>query len=146
MTTEIDDDHFDYEGGMRQCISGFGRNAKECLQDLASHPNSDAAWKSCQWHIDELVRWCRGLTRQRIVISQELIGCGNGYTQEVIDAICDGTEAPTNDELKTKHERNTITCPVCGERTTVDTRCVEDCDECGTPIAYTVIPLNERCH
>ena len=64
MTMKIDDDHFEYECGMRQCISGFGRNAKECLQDLASHPNSDAAWKSCQWHIDELVRWCRELNRE----------------------------------------------------------------------------------
>lgn len=66
MTTPppIDDDHFDYEGGQRQCISGFGRNAKECVQQLLNNPYSDAAHNTINWHIDELVRWCRGLNRE----------------------------------------------------------------------------------
>lgn len=62
--TEIDDDHFDYEGGMRQCISGFGENAKKCVESLVNHPDSDASWRIANWHIDELVRWCRGLNRE----------------------------------------------------------------------------------
>ena len=62
--TPIDDDHFEYEGGMRQCISGFGENAKECVEQLLNNPYSDVAHNSINWHIDELVRWCRGLNRE----------------------------------------------------------------------------------
>lgn len=48
--TPIDDDHFDYEGGMGQCISGFGRNA---IHSLREEP------ETVEWYIEELVRWCR---------------------------------------------------------------------------------------
>lgn len=64
MKTEqktIDDDHFTYEGGMRQCISGFGRNTIEVIEDYwceEDDPEDDPLAR-VRWHINELVRWCR---------------------------------------------------------------------------------------
>ncbi len=57
----IDKDTFEYEGGFRQCISGFGRNAKEAVEELLNHRHSDAGHNRVNWHIDELVRWCQEL-------------------------------------------------------------------------------------
>jgi hypothetical protein len=54
----IDDDTFAYEGGFSQCISGFGRNA---IENIVSRfePISDEDREAIEWHINELVRWCR---------------------------------------------------------------------------------------
>lgn len=94
----VDDDHFDYEGGMKQCISGFGRNAEEAVEELLNHRYSDAAHNRVNWHIRELVRWCRGLNRELKVkereleaVSGELIGCGCGYDLDTIAEILKGT-------------------------------------------------------
>jgi hypothetical protein len=73
--TLIDNDHFTYEGGMRQCISNFGRNSVEdiCeafeLQDIEGQ---DAVGRDkAEYCIGELVRWCRNF---------------NGETQRLDDA------------------------------------------------------------
>ena len=64
IPTELDDDHFEYEGGMRQCISGFGENAKGAALDLVNDGFNGEKYRILLWHIDELVRWCRGLNRE----------------------------------------------------------------------------------
>lgn len=64
MTTQIDDDHFDYDGGQRQCISGFGENTKGAALDLVNDGFNGEKYRTLLWHIDELVRWCRGLNRE----------------------------------------------------------------------------------
>jgi hypothetical protein len=61
-TTDIDDDVFQYEGSeMSQCISGFGRNALELIEDVATrHKDMDPEdAERVRWHVGELVRWCR---------------------------------------------------------------------------------------
>lgn len=144
--SKIDDDVFEYEGGMRQCISGFGNNAKECVDQLINNRYSDAAHNALNWHIKELVRWCRSLNREAQEIRlhnerliEELLTNGSGWDRESLLAFIRNPPPKTE-----RHERNTITCPCCGEKTVVDTRCVEDCDECGVAIAYSVRPYSER--
>lgn len=61
-TTDIDDGVFQYEGSeMSQCISGFGRNALELIEDVATrHKDMDPEdAERVRWHVGELVRWCR---------------------------------------------------------------------------------------
>lgn len=55
---EIDDDHFTYDGGMRQCISGAGANAKAAIDEMLLEIG-DFYGTTPQYYIDELVRWCR---------------------------------------------------------------------------------------
>lgn len=88
---EIDDDHFEYEGGFRQCISGFGRNAKDAVDEFRDNPYSQTTQDRIDWHINELVRWCQGLNhelkvalRNYEIVSRELINCGNGYDEAAI--------------------------------------------------------------
>ena len=141
-----DDDHFEYEGGMRQCISGFGENTKGAALDLVNDGLNGEKYRILLWRIDELVRWCRGLNREAQEIRQhnerlveELLTNGSGWDRESL------LEFIRNPPSKVEHrERNTIACPCCGELTVVDTKCVEDCDECGVALRYDVVPLNPR--
>jgi galactokinase len=61
----VNDDVFEYtnSGGMTQCISGFGENAIEAVShDLRGDPADDEykeALGRLEWHVRELVRWCR---------------------------------------------------------------------------------------
>jgi hypothetical protein len=66
----VDDNTFAYDnGGMSQCISGFGDNAKRLVRELSEYiaearelNMESAEIKSrIDWHIDELVHWCRHL-------------------------------------------------------------------------------------
>jgi hypothetical protein len=67
---EIDDDIFDYEGGMQQCISQFGKNA---LSGLPFPPSSNSSVRRrLEYNVNELVRWCRGLNRKKIIAEREL--------------------------------------------------------------------------
>jgi hypothetical protein len=102
--TKIDDDHFEYEGGMRQCISGFGANAKEAVEELLNHRYSDAAHNAVNWHIDELVRWCRELNRECQEVRQhnerlieELLTSGSGWDRESLLAFI---REPPQQEVK----------------------------------------------
>ncbi len=62
---KINDDVFAYEGsgGMSQCISGFGRNAidvvHEAFEEAKTEDEMADAMGRIEWHINELVRWCR---------------------------------------------------------------------------------------
>lgn len=62
---EIDDDTFDYDGGMSQCVSGFGRDtSKRIYEDMQnvrhfSNEELNEAKEHIQWSIGELVRWVR---------------------------------------------------------------------------------------
>jgi hypothetical protein len=60
----IDPDVFAYEsGGFSQCISGFGRNAVETIQedfrDTGPDEEGVTPVERLRWHIGELVRWCQ---------------------------------------------------------------------------------------
>ncbi len=96
----INDDVFEYSSssGFAQCISGFGRNAIEAIEeDLRGDPGDDIlkeARERLAWHIGELVRWCRGLNRQaqeraaevsrlRAALDAEHTKCGG-----LIDRLC----------------------------------------------------------
>jgi hypothetical protein len=81
--TEIDDDHFEYDAGMRQCISGFGRNAtlriREVINDALvggfDDPNEgERVQHAIDWHINELVRWCRHFNAECQRLKQEVTG------------------------------------------------------------------------
>lgn len=62
VVDDFDDDVFAYDGGvMRQCISGFGRNA---LQDLFCKCKDKEACKQIGYRVNELVRWCRSFNRE----------------------------------------------------------------------------------
>lgn len=61
----LDDDVFAYEGsgGLSQCISGFGRNAIDALDEEIfkhmSREHRDRVLDPAEQSIGELVRWCR---------------------------------------------------------------------------------------
>lgn len=84
---EIDDDVFEYEGGMKQCISGFGRNAIDEVMEMVGEaceqtPGDDwdaVVWyedakRAVEWSFGEMVRWCRALNgdnqRQALELAQ----------------------------------------------------------------------------
>lgn len=76
---EINDDTFDYTNGFKQCISGFGRSAIDVIRETveAAHAGQDQdpeAMERIEWHVNELVRWCRGLNgelkRQAAVVEK----------------------------------------------------------------------------
>lgn len=86
---EIDDDVFKYDNAdMSQCISGFGRNAIRAIQadlETARIPRqmSDDEYADAReridWHINELVKWCRhfngksqALARQSVTLAEAL--------------------------------------------------------------------------
>lgn len=59
-TNPFDKDIIECEGGMRQCISGFGRNALLAADDFSKN-RSNETFNAIKYHIDELVRWCQEL-------------------------------------------------------------------------------------
>lgn len=58
---KIDDDIFEYEGGMKQCISNFGR---QIVDGINEHCRSKSAQKRLGYGVGELVRWCKSLNRE----------------------------------------------------------------------------------
>lgn len=73
----IDDDHFTYEGGMRQCISGFGRNYAASLLELIDRDKAEAEGvenidEHVAWPFDELVRWCRNFNGETQRLERQL--------------------------------------------------------------------------
>lgn len=66
----INDDVFEYDnGGMTQCISGFGENTlaeiRSVMRTVFEERRLDNEnFDRVAWHVRELVRWCRGLNRQ----------------------------------------------------------------------------------
>jgi|GEM_PF-5199780 len=113
VQAEIDDDHFEYdcersEGNfpISQCISGFGRNASEqirmALNDAAVAGFDDASQSKdvariIDWHINELVRWCRYHNGkcQRLAAEVERL---RGAAQNAIDHYDMRAEIYTNDD------------------------------------------------
>lgn len=60
---EINDDVFQYDGPMSQCISGFGANTIELIRTEIRETFRQSlrveAMERIEWHVGELVRWCR---------------------------------------------------------------------------------------
>lgn len=80
----INDDIFAYDnGGMKQCISGFGRNAKHDVRNiLRSYGDMDESEQrdsedSVCYYIDELVRWCRALNSKEQSLRSDLAAAEN---------------------------------------------------------------------
>jgi hypothetical protein len=66
---EINDDVFQYDDSpFKQCISGFGSNLKSYIGDIVEElregydgeEDIDQSVEQIKYHVDELVRWCRG--------------------------------------------------------------------------------------
>ncbi len=75
--TEFDDDVFVYGDWptLRQCISGFGR---DLIDDLEEYVNEETGYgiseiQKCkfQWQVNELVRWCRAFNRENHELKQD---------------------------------------------------------------------------
>jgi hypothetical protein len=67
----FDDNIFEYgDTGLRQNIANFARNALEMINgnldefhELDTNDRVDAR-ESIKWHVNELVRWCRGFNAE----------------------------------------------------------------------------------
>jgi hypothetical protein len=74
--SKINDDVFEYEGsgGFTQCISGFGRNTLDAIEEIVERHGeySDEDRERIAWHVGELVRWCRGLNHERLQLKEKL--------------------------------------------------------------------------